>query len=53
MLGPYICISTESKRIKKSNNEEGGDKHKKVRPVIDNEKQVDVWWWSSKCFINL
>jgi len=35
----HICISKESKKIRKSSNEEAGDKQKKVRLVIDNEKQ--------------
>ena len=41
-----------------SNNEEGVDKQKIVRLIIDNEKQdpfqfVSVWLWSSKRIINL
>jgi len=41
LLGPalHICISKESKKIKKSNDEEGRDKQKKVRLTIDNVKQ--------------
>jgi len=31
--------SKESKKIRKSNNEEGGDKQKQVRLIIDIEKQ--------------
>jgi len=35
----HICICKESKKIRKNNNEDGGDKQKKVRLIIDNEKQ--------------
>jgi len=35
----HIFISKENKKLRKSNNEEGGDKQKKVRLIIGNEKQ--------------
>jgi len=36
MLGPYMHKEAKNR---KSSNEEGGDKQKKVRLVVDNEKQ--------------
>ena len=55
MLGSYTHKQRKQK-LRKSKNEEGGNKQKKVRLIIDNEKQdpfqfVSVWLWSSKCFI--
>jgi len=35
----HTCTSKESKKYRKSNNEEGGDKQKKIRTMINNEKQ--------------
>jgi len=34
-----ICIYMKKQKNRKSNDEEGGDKQKKARFIIDNEKQ--------------
>jgi len=38
MLGPYM--HKKAKKLGKVINEEGGDKQKKVRLIIDNAKQT-------------
>jgi len=56
MLCPYMHLQKKQKN-RKSNDEEDGDKQKKAKLIIDNEKQdpfqfASVWLWSSRCFSN-
>ena len=51
----HICISKKSKKLGKVIMKKVATSRKKVRLVIDKEKQdpfqfVSVWLWSSKCF---
>jgi len=48
MLDPYTHMKKKQKN-RKSNDEEGGDKQKKARLIIDNENKTHFSLWVFDC----